>query len=214
MITFKQFIAEIDYDDEVYSKQASDHVMNFDVDDSWEPLMKIDGNPIVWKRVAMEYRVLMLDRVSNKSMLRLELREKTVKVPGGVLIGIVTDSISSKKEYRGQGHALRIYEALIDNGQVLFSSNAQTTGSRKLWEQLVKRKFEQAFVLAEGAAARWYIRRFGDEKLKATDVLLKGSYEQMNDEAYADSETRWVIVPGNVNAFKNGALQLDAKVGK
>jgi hypothetical protein len=208
MITFKQFIAEIDHDDEVYSKEASDYVMGFGVDDSWEPLLTLDGNQVLWKQVFKEYRVVMVDKASGKPMMRLELRTKTVKVPGGTLTGVITDSLSSKKEFRGQGLALKIYDALLKHGQVLFSSNSQTTGSRKLWEQLVQKHLDHTFVLAEEAAARWYIKQFADDELSAMNVLLTGPYKAMNDEAYASSETRWVIVPGNVENLKNAAISL------
>lgn len=211
MITFKQFIAEIDHDDSVYDKKASDFVMNFKVDDTWEPLMTLDEHPVVWKQVAKEYRVIMLNKDSREPMFRLELLVKTVKVPGGTLTGVVTDSLSSKEAYRGQGYALKIYQALVQHGQVLFSSNSQTTGSRKLWEQLIKNNLEHAFVLAEEAAARWYIRKFGDDEIQSLNVLLTGSFERMNDEAYASSETRWLLLPSDIaglNRLREGAIEL------
>jgi hypothetical protein len=203
-----ELLTEIDHDDSVYGKMASNYVMNFKIDDSWKSLLSIDGNKVVWKQTAQEYRVVMVDQAMSQPIMRLELLAKTVKVPGGTLTGVVTSLLSSKMEFRGKGHALKIYEALLDHGQVLFSSNSQTSGSRKLWETLVQQRKSNAFVLAQESAARWYIKKYDDE-IRSANVLLTGSYNRMNDEAYASEETRWVIVPGNVDALRKAAINLD-----
>lgn len=212
MITFKQFLYEIDHDDSVYTKAASDHVAKFPVD-GWLDLMSIDGHKVVWTKAGNEYRVAMLDE-NGKPMFRLELLTKTVKVPGGTLTGVVTSSLSSKAEHRGKGLAAKIYEGLLDHGQVLFSSNSQTSGSRKLWEELVHRYHDQAFVLAQHPAADWYIKKYGDESHASgynAGVLLRGSIERMIDEAYASHETRWLLIPKDIaglNKLRANAIEL------
>lgn len=202
---------EIDHDDSVYSKKASHHVLaGHKLDSTWVPLMKVDGYEFVWKEVGPEYRVIMKDG-DGSPLLRLELRVRTAKVPGGNLVGVITDSLSSHEKVRGKGMALKMYKALVEHGQVLFSSNSQTSGSRKLWEQLVETNVGEVFVLAEGAAARFYARRAGRDDEQISNVLLTGAGKSLNDEAYASSETRWVLLPHDLdglNTLRKAAIKL------
>ena len=210
MITFKQFITEIDHDDTVFSKRASQAKTDFPIDNTWEPLTEIEGHSVVWRQVVKEYRVAMLDK-KTQPMFLLELMVKKVKVSGGTLTGVVTSTLSSKEEYRGKGYAIKIYEALTQHGQVLFSSNSQTTGSRLLWEKLVKNNLSHAFVLASDAAAKWYTRKFAEDKIRLPNVLLTGTFDRMNDAAYESAETRWLILPSNIaglNKLREGAIEL------
>jgi hypothetical protein len=204
-----ELLTEIDHDDAVYSKKASHHVVSKQqVDSTWAPLMDVDGYEFVWKEVGPEYRVIMKDR-DGSALMRLELRVKSVQVSGGKLLGVVTDSLSSHEKIRGTGMALKMYQAMVQHGQVLFSSNSQTSGSRKLWERLVASKVGEVFVLAEDAAARFYLRKAGRDGDYAFNVLLTGDPDKLNDEAYASSETRWVIVPFNmVGNLKKQAIEL------
>jgi hypothetical protein len=205
-----ELLTEIDHDDDVYSKKASHHVVSKQsVDSTWAPLMAVDGYEFVWKEVGPEYRVIMKDE-DGSALMRLELKVKSVSVPGGKLMGVVTDSLSSHEKIRGTGMALKMYQAMVQHGQVLFSSNSQTTGSRKLWERLVASKVGEVFVLAEEAAARWYCNKAGfDNHDCPGKVLLTGDPDKLNDEAYASSETRWVIVPFDmVGNLKKQAIEL------
>ena len=210
MITFKQFVAEIDHDDSVYSKRASDHMLRTmqQVDDTWKLLLKIDDNPVVWKKVAGDYKLVMLEKDTLRPMFRLVLNEMRVKVPGGNLTGVMAWSLSSKEQFRGQGYAYKMYEALVKHGQVLFSSTSQTSGSMKLWQQLVQSGVGEPFVLAEGVAARWYTNQYKQHD-GAGKVLLTGNFDRMDNEAYASHETRWLIVPHDIaGQFKKKAIKL------
>jgi hypothetical protein len=223
MITFKQFIAEIDHDDSVYNKTASDWIASgLPIDASWKKLptefeFSAPGFELRWKGAnptaanANNFKLMLVDLKKEQTAVVIELKSKVAKVPGGVLHGVITDSLSARAEYRGSGLVLKVYEALVKNGQVLFSSTVQTTGSRKLWENLVRSGVGEAFVLAEEAAARWYINREpGYEFESALRVLLTGDFGAMNDEAYASSETCWVIVPHDVDIkdIKANAIEL------
>lgn len=208
----RELLREIDHDDSVYSKEASSKVVNFPLKaaDGWKHLMNVDQYEVLWrqKTIAKEYFQIVL-KADDRPGILLEVKIKVVKVPGGSLHGVFPDSLSSHEKLRGTGLALKLYNALIEHGQVLFSSTAQTTGSRKLWEQLVNIHKSSAFVLATESAARWYINKDKEyEHRNAPNVLLTGPLNKLNDEAYASEETRWVIVPGNVDILKKEAINL------
>ena len=52
--------------------------------------------------------------------------------------GLKTDVLSSSENYRGFGLAPMLYQTLVENGQVLFSSASQTPGGQSTWRRLVK----------------------------------------------------------------------------
>lgn len=204
-----ELLTEIDHDDSVYTKAQSDSVMNFKIDKTWAPLMELDDVQVFWKEHHKAFYVAALDK-NNSPIIRLELKPKTVKVPGGTLTGVITESLSSRADARGKGLARKVYEALVLKGQVLFSSDMQTTGSRLLWEKLVQSGVGEPFVLAEGAAARWYSRKYQQHD-GTSYVLLTGDFEKLNDEAYASSETRWLILPDDLpglDTIKDRAITL------
>jgi hypothetical protein len=112
---------------------------------------------------------------------------------------------------RGTGLVLRTYEALVESGQVLFSSDSQTTGSRQLWSKLVQSPKVVPFVFAHGEAAEWYIKKFGNDDIKEqmpANVLLIGSMAKLADEAYASQETRWLVLPTDLDGLQK--LQANA----
>jgi hypothetical protein len=206
-LTFKQFITEIDHDDGFYTKQQSHAVSSsVKVDDTWKHLLTLGDYRAAFKRFPKEWVVALTHK--SKPILRLELEELTVRVPGGTLTGVISKSLSLHEEHRGKGLPLKLYQALIDNGQVLFSADSQTSGSRLLWEKLVKSN--EAFVLASSAAAAWYSNRAKKHE-GSPHLLLTGPLDKLNDEAYASSETRWVVVPASLpglNKLRDEAIQL------
>jgi hypothetical protein len=219
MTSFKVFLAEINHDDGVYNKDTSDHVANFKVDDTWSPVplkgpFWKPGYRCVWKPNPYRAGYKLAVTYNRQTVVYLELRAMKKRVPGGELIGVEVDSLSSVKRVRGTGLALRTYEALVESGQVLFSSDTQTSGSRQLWERLVTSPKVVPFVLAEGEAAMWYIDRYGSDDLKEkppANVLLTGPMSKMVDEAYASQETRWVALPTDLerlNALRENAIVL------
>lgn len=213
MNTFKAFIAEIDHDDTVYDKEASAWNTGRKDVTNWDTL-PIKGN--FWKPgysfkwTASSHGIFGLVVVyRGKPVVSMDLDTKIVRVPGGELSGLEIDSLSAVEKVRGSGLVLRSYEALIESGQVLFSSNSQTSGSRKLWEKLIVSPHVVSFVLAQGAAARWYINRYKADA--SANVLLTGPIPRLIDEAYADSETRWVALPKDLPglaALRDGAIDI------
>lgn len=215
MMRFKSFIAEIDHDDSVYLKHVSADVAQQPLDSTWSPLpVKAPfwktGYSIHWKDnpYGIGYRVAVA--YAKKVVVYMELDNFLAKVPGGSLHGLEVDSLSSRPSVRGTGLVLRTYEALVESGQVLFSSKSQTSGSRALWQKLVQSEHVVPFVLAEGSAATWYQRRYGD-KTDHPKVLLTGSLEAMIEEAYASNETRWVALPKDLEGLdrlREGAINV------
>lgn len=211
---FKDFLSEIDMDDSIYSKEASAAVAKRALGADWSPLpLKTpfwkEGYDIKWRPDPRTQGFGLAVVHADTVMLYIELDRLTVKVPGGTLVGVEVDSLSSHPSARGTGLALRTYEALVESGQVLFSSTEQTSGSRHLWQKLVQSQHVVPFVLAQGAAARWYINRFKAEP--SASVLLTGSMSKMVDEAYADNETRWVALPKDLERLddlRDGAIDL------
>lgn len=218
MITFKSFLSEIDLDDSIYTKSASSVTSSRQDQKTLTALpsklkFEIPGFELKWTPYNQNYKLVLIDNETGNSAITLELRAFTARVIVGNLIGVEAHSLSSHASYRGTGLAMKVYDHLIQNGQVLFSSNWQTTGSRKLWEKLVQKHLASSFVLAKEASARFYINRANAQMEYAgcSNVLLSGPFEYLVDEAYADSSTRWVIVPNdltNLNKIKDGALQL------
>lgn len=214
MNTLKTFLAEIDLDDSVYSKDASAQVANIKIDSTWAPLpikgsFWKKGYTIHWKENPFKVGYRLAVAYAGQVVVYIELDNYTVKVPGGTLVGLEVDSLSSRPAVRGTGLVLRTYEALVESGQVLFSSNSQTSGSRHLWKRLVQSDHVAPFVLAQEAAARWYIREYRAED--SSNVLLTGSFARMEDEAYASSETRWVALPTDLpglDKLREGAIDL------
>lgn len=219
MTSFKTYLAEIDRDDSVYAKDAAEWVMsNYKVDGKWQTLPL--KHPF-WKP---GYRCVYLPRGNGifkmavlqgeKPVVALEFDTKISRVPGGQLTGVEIDSVSALESVRGTGLVLRTYEALVESGQVLFSSTSQTSGSHKLWTALVKSPKVVPFVFANASAAEWYIDRYGDEDIKEQqplNVLLTGSMSKMVDEAYASQETRWLVVPVDLpglDRLRDSAIKL------
>lgn len=213
MITFKQYLAEISHDDSISLKDASHFIATRRFDASeWKHLMMVDDYEVVWKPVSLgatKFKLVL--KSEDKPAIVLEVGVKDLKLPGGRLQGIYPESLSSNELFRGKGLALKLYKELVRNGQVLFSSQSQTSGSRKLWEQLIQSDVGEPFVLAEGAAARWYQNKYKKHE-GSLRVLLTGDFNSMEDEAYADDETSWVIVPHNmVGDLKKNAINLNTE---
>lgn len=212
MKTFKEFLSEIDHDDTaIGSDQSHGATRRITVDKNWKKLLRLDtGEQVVYRKYESEhlFSVALVDS-DNSAAVFMHLERKTVKIGSRTLIGVQTGSLTSRLDFRGKGLPGKIYQALVDHGQVLFSDNTQTTGSRYLWEKLVANN--QAFVLATDSAARWYARKY-DTHVDGANVLLTGSLERLNDEAYATTETRWVVVPKDLpglDVLKQEAIHLD-----
>lgn len=203
MMRFKDYLHEITHDDEVYTKEQSAFVLQRKLTPEWQPLeLKTPfwkpGFRCVWKKHEPHF-YLMVVNPSNKPVIYMEMPTIEVRVPGGQLTGLEVFSLSSAKEVRGTGLVQRVYEALIESGQVLFSSDLQTTGSRRLWERLVKLPTVVPFVLARWEAAEWYIKRYQAEV--SANVLLTGLHHRLVDEAYADVNTQWVALPKDLEGL-------------
>lgn len=223
MKTFKQFLGEIKVDDRAISFDQSHGVvrrLNLDnyPKNQWTPLLRLNtGNTVIYKKMQSNlsgtFQIVLVGDESdkNEAAIYMELESKSVKVASRNLIGVETTYLASHPDYRGKNLPLLVYQALIDHGQVLFSSNLQTTGSKLLWEKLVRQN--PAFVLASGSAARWYANRYNKDTATA-HVLLTGSIERLSDEAYADRHSHWVVVPRDLNdldVLRREAIQLDPK---
>ena len=218
MITFKQFLLEIDFDDGSMAKHASHISAEVNVNDpEWKPLplkLGIPGFSCKWRHYGKDFKIIVIDDKKNVSAVLLQVVTQQMSVPNGKLIGVETLSLTSRNEYRGKGLPLALYSGMVKNGQVLFSSTAQTTGSRKLWENLTRSGVGEVFVGARDNAADWYNDRYGKGPLKTINVLLTGDMDRLEDEAYASSETRWVIVPKNLpglDKIKAAALNISKK---
>jgi hypothetical protein len=216
---FKTYLAEIDHDDSVYGKAASAWNANFRIDDSWEPLplkgtFWKPGYICYWRHWERTRGWKLAVAYHKQVVISIELDLMTARVPGGELTGLEVDSLSSSASVRGTGLVLRTYEALVESGQVLFSSDSQTTGSRQLWSKLVQSPKVVPFVFAKGEAAEWYIKRFGSDEIKEqmpANVLLTGSMAKMSDEAYASQETRWLVLPTDLpglDGLRDGSIDL------
>lgn len=169
------------------------------IDATWEQLFKQGNYRVVWKQnqhSSNRWKVVVVDK-SNKPLIMLEVAATGVSVPGGKLDGVMSETLISSESARGKGLPLMLYTGLIKRGQVLFSSNTQTSGSRQLWDKLVRSDIGVPFVLANYEDAGWYIKRFAPH-INASNVLLTGSIDELADEAYASGGTRWLIVPKNM----------------
>ena len=211
MITFKQFIAEIDHDDEHMTKRAANAAIERIKLNGYETLPKVSipGYELLWKEDGPKSYRLALTK-NGKAVIVMDLVKHSIRVPGGEITGVSSEGIYSSADYRGKGLALKMYEGLIAAGQPLFSSMYQTSGSRKIWETLAEQ--HQAFVVAPDAEARWYIRKHPDyEHTNAHTVLLTGAFDRLKDEAYASRDNRWLILPrtfANINTFREEAIEL------
>lgn len=215
MSSFKTFLAEIDLDDSVYSKAASAEVANIKLDSTWAPLpikgpFWKKGYTIHWKENPFKVGYRLAVAYAGQVVVYIELDNYTVKVPGGTLVGLEVDSLSSRPAVRGTGLVLRTYEALVESGQVLFSSNSQTSGSQALWSRLIKSPHVVPFVLAREASARFYIRKYDGPQ--EPNVLLTGTNElKLHHAAYESADTRWVALPKDLpglDKLRDGAIDL------
>lgn len=224
MITFKQFIAEIDYDDSVLTKAASHSASQYKLDGEWKKLslkQQLDSHfELYWKGYPQSehFKIAVYDPKAKITAVVVELKTTSLKLPGGTLTGMISTNLFSNETYRGKGLPFLAYSSLINNGQVLVSSHEQTSGSRKLWEKLVQANLGEVFVVAEYADARWYMgkepERFKQYIGKLERVLLSGPLELLNDAAYGTSDTCWIILPKNLdglNRFKELAVKLPQK---
>ncbi len=152
------------------------------------------------------------------------------------LHGMKTDVLSGAKSYRGAGLAPMLYRMLVQHGQVLFSSTTQTSGGQSTWRRLVKSIGDIADVgvivhqydeAARYAYQNWkqnqdVLRRLGinpEGKFTEDDIadalgndddhLLMGSLSTLDDIAYDDSSSYWVIAPhGTLGEFKKFAIKV------
>lgn len=222
-LTFKQFLEDITIDDDAYTKTGSDDAAN-GVGDY--------GNRIVntkWKSVPLKkpfpiagfsvkynsrmsnwgdgrlYDIALIDDANGALAVHIDCRPKRHSVPGGSIIGLVTEQLSSHKDYRGRGLVVALYQCLAENGQNLFSATLQTSGGASVWKRLVHRVDAEVYVVMPTYAAigkQFKVPRGLD--LDHYDyVLVKGAEEQLNRAAYdTDGDAFWFVTPGINNSMK------------
>lgn len=134
---------------------------------------------------------LVLPRGKNRIVAQLVAEKRSVELltKDGrykTLQGLQTTLLSGARDYRGSGIAHLLYEALVDHGQVLFSSDIQTPGGKSVWQQITQNMLDRADV---GVIAH-------------SSSLVQDTWPKMNRCAYANRHNFWVVAPaGTFNRY-------------
>lgn len=115
-----------------------------------------------------------------------------------------SELLSSAKEYRGQGLAVLLYQAIAKSGKyILASSSEQTAGGVKTWAKLLK-VVEPDWVYAAVTLPYAKGTYESGKHLKMTKtrgenfVLIKGNLTELRRAAYDSSPHRLLIIPSNL----------------
>jgi len=213
--TFKQFLEDISIDDGAYSKEASDVAVKGVeqiVSTKWKPVplkspFPINGFSVKYnKRKTASwfngntYDIALLDNKTDAIAVHIECSKREYTVPGGNIIGLETEQLSSNITYRGKGLVVALYQTLVSNGQNVFSASLQTKGGASVWTRLTQQTDGTVFgVVPIGDMEKKHpeVRSLVDEY---DFVLVHGDLDKIAKCVYDAGDAFWFITrnPGNL----------------
>lgn len=175
------------------------------------------------------HRVVTNVNASNYTLGILDNQGSPVK-----LRGLTTEVLSGAALYRGSGLAPLLYKTLVQNGQVLFSSDTQTPGGQATWRRLVKSVesfadvcvvvplyYADAVINRNIALNRDLLARLDLDlpnkrvsydslgKTGAEEFLVMGNLQSLDKLVYSESTFRWAILPhGTLDGFENHVIRI------
>jgi len=237
--TFKQFLEDIEVDDDAYhpydaEKTVQAHQVSLERDKkTWQKLpakFPEPGFSILWRKINLRsYDLVLVDerRIAKDQLpfgfthlassdprvaVHLSLETNDIELPTGAIDGMITNVLSGNKLYRGSGIASMLYETLVRSGQVLFSSNTQTTGGKSNWIKLTNRldgEFDIG-VIMDRYDAEDHVRLYSGLNSKLIDTLRsetkdeslkRGNAYDIFDLMSEKHEGRWLAV-GDIEALQ------------
>lgn len=211
MITFKQYIAEIDMiDGKEYSthdsdNMASEHDHRLKSErkkgalESYKPFQSSFSNrdfELLEHTKGNELTIVLVHKKTGDAAITLMLENTKTVVNGESFNFWSTDVLSGLKKYQGQGLSPLIYQAVINTGRyVVGSSHEQTEGGAKTWTKILKIIDEPVYVLAKADYAIANVPAAKDIKSSAKFVLLKGNIETLKSIAYDTYHNRFMVIP-------------------
>jgi len=229
MITFKQFLEDVYVDNELYTKRDSQADINNAESKSnlkpalrgklkgkgWKSLGRPFKDPafsVLWERKQYSVNVILVNKEASEVAVSVSFDEvRDIEVENGKISYLEVGTLSSNEKYRGKGLPAALYEFLIENGQILVSSDSQTSGGKATWETLTEQTSGHVMALV-----RSYNLEHLFPKVKETDndyVLVSGSLAKLNKLVYRNGRygVHWIILPKsttNIEDLISGSIKL------
>ena len=212
MITFKQYLSEIDMiDGKEYTthdsdNRASEHDHKIKkanaAEFGYKPFESSFSNrdyELLEHTERNELTIILVHKKTRDAAITLMLEKTTIKLNGKNFTFWSTDVLSGLKKYQGQGLAPLIYQAVINSGRyVIGSSHEQTEGGAKTWTKLLKVIDEPVYVAAMTDYAIANVPAAKELKMNKGFVLLKGKLDELKGIAYDSYQTRFIVIPANL----------------
>lgn len=218
-ITFKQFLEDIHVDDTAYGKDQSDDMTEKPElhRATWKTLPLKHGFPVPGFTVkysgqdkarwanSKAFHIALFNDETQDIAVHLDCSSREYHVPGGTIVGLETEQLSSAAKYRGKGLVVQFYECLAANGQNLFSAPLQTSGGASVWKRLVANTDQTVFAMIP----TYDLEDLGYKaprgvKLDDYDfVLAHGDVNKLTQLVYESGDAFWFITqdPGNLMKY-------------
>lgn len=218
-ITFKQFLEDVTIDDSAYGKDDSDRAIT---DTSTRQGNRLATAP--WKVLEVQHKfpvpgftikynkqksanwvggktfdIALFDDSNGKIAVTIDGSAHDYVLPGGKVLGLTTEQLSSSAMYRGKGLVLELYKSLIANGQNIFSASLQTTGGASVWKRLIRDNSGIVFGVIPTSDLHVKAKWIDDYDFG----LVHGSVDEMSKRVYGSGDAFWMITqdPGNLMKY-------------
>lgn len=217
-VTFKQFLEDIHVDDVVYGKDQSDNMtekpelhraawkelpLKHKFPTSGFTIKYSDQGKARWANSKAFHIALFHDQTQDIAV-HIDCSSREYTVPGGTIIGLETELLSSAAKYRGKGLVVQFYECLAANGQNIFSAPLQTSGGASVWKRLVASTDQNVFAMIP----TYDLEDLGYKaprgvKLDDYDfVLAHGDVNKLIHMVYKSGDAFWFITSAHGNFMK------------
>lgn len=220
LFELKKISEDIVIDDDLYSKDDSDSVVT-GAGQAGARIAKIK-----WKKVPLkvkfpdpqfslqyhkikqgsmanagDFDVALIDDATGDIAVHIDCDVQKYAVPGGTLIGLGTQILSSHADYRGKKLPMKLMKCLAENGQNLFSTTLHTSGGASVWKDLIHSVDLEVYAVLPSDVAQENKKSFKIPKgLSLSDfsyVLAQGPIDWIEDVAYnMDGDNFLVVTPG------------------
>jgi len=221
----KELLEDIVVDRAAYSKSDADSRVDMLSQEKrkWKKIpsfakaeFPLDEFEVVWDKnlgIFKTWEIVVRHIKSGEIAFSLRAEEEKIATDAGVVTGLSTDLASISNKYSGRGLGALLYQFLINNGQILFSSDVQSIGGKKLWLKMVEANNENTFLVVPVKSPLLSSRAFSKlqipktktkNKTWAANVVIGGSNEDLLKLAYSKNDynqSKLLIVPKDSAIF-------------
>lgn len=233
----KDLLEDIVVDRNAYSKSDADSRVDMLSQEKrkWKkvPFVKaefpLDDFEVIWDKnlgIFKTWEIAVRHIKSGEIAFSLRAEEEKIATDAGVVTGLSTELAAVSNKYSGRSLGTILYQFLIDNGQILFSSDVQSIGGKKLWVKMVEANSENVFLVVPGNSPLLSSKAFSQLQIPKTktknktwtaNVVIGGSNKDLLKLAYAKNDynqSKLLIVPKDsavFNKLKKIAVTKDDK---